>query len=103
MRLGYRRKKMTYEIGYLYQTTSDGRDFANGHGPLQNNLKIVSTHSTQQQAMAAGAKLIGSKSSMGTVADAYLVRRTSRTTQILGQIGSDAILDTGWARLKQAL
>lgn len=94
---------MTYQVGYLYQTSSDGRDFANGAGPLQNNLKIVSTHSAKDEALRAGAKLIGSPSPMGKIADAYLVRRTARTMEVLGEIRNDGTLDRGWARPKQTV
>jgi hypothetical protein len=93
---------MTYEIGYLYQTTSDGRDFANGHGPLQNNLKIISSgHATRSEALAAGASSIGSPSPMGRIADAYLVRRTSRSMEVLGGVRRDGTLDRDWARPKR--
>jgi len=91
---------MTYQVGYLYQTSKDGRDFANGTGPLQNNLKIVSTHDTKDEALEAGAKLIGSPSPMGKVADAYLVRVTRGGSEVLGQIRKDSSLDRGYARPK---
>ena len=86
-------KKMTYQVGYLYQTSTDGRDFANGTGPLQNNIEIVSTHDTKHEALEAGAKLIGSPSPMGKVADAYLVRVTHMTTEVLGEIRKDGTLE----------
>lgn len=92
-----------YEIGYLYQTATDGRDWANGHGPLQNNLKIVSTHETKAEALEAGAKLIGSAAPMGRVADAYLVSLGAKTKQVLGAIRKDGTLDRGYARPKQAV
>jgi hypothetical protein len=92
--------EMTYQVGYLYQTSADGRDFANGMGPLQNNLKIVSSHATKEGALKAGSRLIGSPSPLGKVADAYLVRVTRRTTEVLGGIREDGTLDRGWARAK---
>jgi len=94
---------MTYQIGYLYQTSTDGRDWANGMGPLQNNLKIVSAHATKTEALEAGAKLIGSPSPMGNVSDAYLVSLSAKTRQVLGAIRKDGTLDRGYARPKQAV
>lgn len=94
---------MKYQVGYLYQTDNSGRDFANGEGPLQDNLRIVSTHGSKADALQAGAKLIGSTSPMGVIADAYLVRATTKTTEVLGGIRKNGTLDSGWARPKQAV
>lgn len=77
---------MTYEVGYLYQRSNDGRDWANSMGPIENNLHITSTHADRPAAIRAGANLIGSPSPMGKVADAYLVRRTKNSIQLLGEI-----------------
>lgn len=63
-----------FRVGYLYQQSSDGRTWANGFGPVENNLKITSTHRTLTDALAAGQKLIGSPSPMGVVQDAYVVK-----------------------------
>ncbi len=89
---------MPYQVGYLCQTDGSGRDFANGIGPLQHNLRIVSSHNTKAEALQAGAKLIGSPSLLGTIADAYLVRTTARATEVLGGIRKDGTLDHKWAR-----
>jgi hypothetical protein len=92
------RKEMKYEVGYLYQTSDDGRTWANGFGPIKENLRIVSRHTSLREALAAGAKMIGSPSPMGQITDAYLVRRTSSSRRLLGEIRADGTLDEGVAQ-----
>jgi len=92
---------MEYEIGYLYQRGDDGRTWANGHGPIEDNLHIVAHGLTRSQALAAGKTLIGGPSAMGTIGDAYLVRVTTRHRQLMGEIRADGTLDRGFERPKQ--
>lgn len=66
--------KTTYSIGYLTQRGADGRTWANGHGTVERNIRIVADGITDKsQAQDQAAKLIGAPSPMGTIADAYVL------------------------------
>ena len=87
---------MRYEVGYLYQRGDDGRSWANGHGPIAENLRIVGRYGTLASACWAGKQLIGSPSPMGTVSDAYVLAVTPRYITLLGSVREDGTLDRGY-------
>ena len=89
---------MTYKIGYLYQRSADGQHWANGSGPLQENLRFASAHDSKDEAITAGARLIGSPSPMGEVVDAYLVAVRGNMHHVLGAVDRQGKLDRGYER-----